>query len=187
MRRDRSAFMPPMHGVVQSFLCIGMALNESHRVYHCSKCGVEVRICRRCDRGQVYCRGACGQERRRECLRRAGARYQSSRRGALRHAARQRAWRCRRAEIVTHQAYEVPGAVDRVLAPCTDPVADDAQADPAVADRAAAAPEVALPAALRLVIGSPMRALRWVRVPHCHICGQRLGRRVRSGPLRGGP
>ena len=47
--------------------------------------------------------GTCARERRRESVRRAGARYQLSYRGACRHAARQRRWRARRAQKVTHQ------------------------------------------------------------------------------------
>jgi hypothetical protein len=41
--------------------------------------------------------------RRRESLRRAAVRYQRSRRGADRHAARQKAWRIRRRHKATHQ------------------------------------------------------------------------------------
>jgi hypothetical protein len=49
--------------------------------------------------------GECGRIRRRESLKRAQTRYQRSRRGARRHAARQRRWRERQRQklkIVTH-------------------------------------------------------------------------------------
>ena len=76
---------------------------QSHRLYHCVACGQAVHICRACDRGNVYCAGTCAPMRRTESLRRAGARYQRSHRGATRHAARQSAWRTRQIQEVTHQ------------------------------------------------------------------------------------
>jgi hypothetical protein len=80
------------------------ALGEpTYRLYNCQRCGVQVRICHRCDHGNIYCSAECSRIRRRESLRRAQARYQRSRRGAGRHAARQRAWRARRVQTVTHQ------------------------------------------------------------------------------------
>lgn len=77
-------------------------LEDTPRLYHCGRCGEQVRICRRCDRGNTYCAGSCAPIRRRESLHRAGARYQQSYRGACRHAARQSAWRRRRTQKVTH-------------------------------------------------------------------------------------
>jgi hypothetical protein len=79
------------------------------RVYGCRRCGVCVRVCSGCDRGQAFCAAECAKLSRRESLRRAGARYQSTRRGAHRHAARQRRWRERHfppspLQVVTHQS-----------------------------------------------------------------------------------
>jgi len=79
------------------------------RVYDCRRCGVCVRVCTGCDRGQVFCAAECSRLSRRESVRRAGARYQRSRRGAHRHAARQRRWRQQHqppssTKIVTHQS-----------------------------------------------------------------------------------
>jgi hypothetical protein len=77
----------------------------AYRLYNCQRCEVQVRICERCDHGNVYCAGECAQIRRRESRRRAQARYQRSRGGARRHAARQRRWRERQRQklkIVTH-------------------------------------------------------------------------------------
>jgi hypothetical protein len=77
----------------------------AYRLYNCARCQLQVRICQRCDHGNVYCAGECASIRRRESLRRAQARYQRSRRGAGRHAARQRQWRERlrqKRTIVTH-------------------------------------------------------------------------------------
>jgi hypothetical protein len=77
----------------------------SYRLYCCGRCGVLVCLCRRCDRGQIYCAGECARISRRESRRSAGRRYQRSRRGAQHHAARQRRYRLRRAcqKIVTHR------------------------------------------------------------------------------------
>jgi len=79
------------------------AVRQSHRLYQCAACGQTVHICRACDRGNRYCAGACAPLRRTESLRRAAARYQCGRHGATRHAARQRAWRARQTQEVTHQ------------------------------------------------------------------------------------
>lgn len=84
---------------------LGRRAEPTYRLYNCHRCGVQVRICQRCDHGQIYCAGECARLCRRECLRRAGARYQRTRRGALCHAARQRLWRARRGVEVTHQGY----------------------------------------------------------------------------------
>jgi hypothetical protein len=78
----------------------------AYRLYNCERCQVQVRICQRCDHGNVYCAGGCASISRRESLRRAQVRYQRSRRGARRHADRQRRWRARQRrtlKIVTHQ------------------------------------------------------------------------------------
>ena len=82
----------------------------AYRLYNCERCGVQVRICQRCDHGNVYCAGECAQIRRHESLRRAQSRYQRSRRGARRHAARQRRWRERQRQKrykVTHHGSPV--------------------------------------------------------------------------------
>ena len=80
------------------------------RLYNCQRCAVQVRICQRCDHGNIYCAGECAGIRRRESQRHTQARYQKSRRGASRHAARQRLWRERQQQnpkIVTHQGSPV--------------------------------------------------------------------------------
>jgi hypothetical protein len=82
---------------------LGVLEEPSYRLYNCARCAAQVRICRSCDHGNVYCAGPCARIRRRECARRAGARYHRSRRGAHRHAARQRAYRARSRDEVTHQ------------------------------------------------------------------------------------
>lgn len=84
----------------------GRVCEQRFRLYDCQRCGIAVIICWRCDNGQSYCAEECARIQRREAQRQAGARYQLSSRGARRHAARQHAWRERRAQqgcsIVTH-------------------------------------------------------------------------------------
>jgi hypothetical protein len=60
---------------------------ESYRLYSCRGCSVLVSICGACDHGNIYCPGECAAISRRASNRRAGARYQRTRRGARRHAA----------------------------------------------------------------------------------------------------
>ena len=76
---------------------------ESYRLYSCRGGSVSVSVCGRCDHGNIFCAGECASVSRRQSRRRAGARYQRTRRGAQRHAARQQRWRERRAKKVTHQ------------------------------------------------------------------------------------
>jgi hypothetical protein len=84
---------------------------ESYRLYGCRRCGVAVSICNQCDHGNIFCAGDCAVESRRESHRRAGARYQRTRRGAQRHAARQQLWRERQLEKVTHLGCAPTGPV----------------------------------------------------------------------------
>jgi hypothetical protein len=146
------------------------ASEESYRLYSCRRCARQVRICRRCDRGNQYCAAECARIRRRESLRRAGARYQTSYRGAFRHAARQREWRARRMQKVTHQGSPQPVVPAIVVATATT-IADNHDDCVIVTP---SPPERALAAARR------------VR-QCCCFCGRRLPRFARLGPLRGGP
>lgn len=71
-------------------------------------------LCSSCDRGNRYCSPACSQAARQARQRAAGARYQRTRRGRLKHAARQARYRARRRiqQKVTHlstQEGSVPG------------------------------------------------------------------------------
>jgi hypothetical protein len=81
---------------------VGGLAEPSYRLYNCRRCALQVRICRRCDHGNVYCAGECAQVCRRESLRRAAARYQRTRRGAAHHAARQRRYRARDEKVTHH-------------------------------------------------------------------------------------
>jgi len=115
---------------------LGPLQPPTYRLYNCQRCSVQTRICQRCDHGQIYCGGECARIRRRECVRRAGARYQRTRRGALCHAARQRAWRARR-QAVTHQG-SPSGELCRNVSDhpiSTQDITDAPRAAPVVASR----------------------------------------------------
>ena len=78
-------------------------MKPSARMYQCARCHSQVVICRQCDRGNVYCAGGCADNARAASQRRASKRYRSSRRGRHANAERQRRFRQRGQEKVTHQ------------------------------------------------------------------------------------
>ena len=75
----------------------------SSRLYNCCRCHVQVIICSSCDRGQRYCPGECRHEARSESLKRAASKYQQSQAGCFNNADRQRRFRERKKQKVTHQ------------------------------------------------------------------------------------
>ncbi len=77
-------------------------MENTARLYNCVRCNHQVTICSHCDRGNIYCGNSCADSARRTSLRAAGRRYQSTRRGRLKHAERQRRYRSR-SNKVTHQ------------------------------------------------------------------------------------
>ena len=88
----------------------GLGLLEepaTYRLYHCQRCGMQVCICAECDCGNLYCPGECAELARLESVRRAGARYQRTFRGARKHAERQRRYREQQKRSVTHHAFSV--------------------------------------------------------------------------------
>lgn len=142
---------------------------ETHRLYSCERCRRQVQICRHCDHGNLYCAGACAKVRRCESVRRAGERYQHSYRGACQHAARQRTWRTRQQQKVTHQGSS--------LAAVTATVALAASAVTTEVDDADSA-HVELRTNLYHALSPAQR---------CHFCRQILSPFARLGRLRGGP
>jgi hypothetical protein len=136
------------------------------RFFLCAGCRAQVFVCRHCDRGQIYCAGACAQDARQQAQRMAGQRYQESYPGRLNHAARTRRYRARQ-KIVTHQ-----GSPPR---PQDDGVGLDAVpfAGTATASK---------PAAVRDVVmrfqGSSSGFCR------CHWCGERCSPLLRNDFLR---
>lgn len=79
-----------------------MPMASIQRLFLCVSCSRQQLICSACDRGHRYCAQGCSKAARRRSLRAAGARYQRSRRGRVRHATRQRDYRARQKKV-THQ------------------------------------------------------------------------------------
>lgn len=67
----------------------------SCRLFLCCRCHHQVVICRRCDRGQIYCGPDSALEARRRNQREARRRYQATDRGRHMHAGRSRKYRAR--------------------------------------------------------------------------------------------
>ena len=171
--RHKDAFalsLCPHFAALSSARAGGMGESEpSYRLFSCRSCAQQVRICRRCDRGNQYCAEGCAREHRCESLRRAGARYQLSYRGACRHAARQRRWRARRAHKVTHQGS--PEALDPLIVAASS-IANDA-------GHAVTSP---------LLDSAPWAVARGVQSrARCSFCGRALPRFARWGFLRSAP
>ena len=124
------------------------------RLFVCARCRVQVIVCRRCDRGQIYCDGDCSQLARQANLREAAQRYRRSRHGRLAHAERMRRYRSRQNKV-THHGSASPAA-DALLAPTSTTSA----ATTPVSITAAPVPE------------------------HCHFCQCVCSAFVRLGPLR---
>ena len=78
-------------------------MQDTGRLYFCQRCSTQVIICSRCDHGQRYCASTCAQNARAASRNRAAKKYQSSRTGRFNNAARQRRFRQRHPQKVTHQ------------------------------------------------------------------------------------
>ena len=78
-------------------------MQSSARLYSCCRCQAQVIICSRCDRGHRYCAGQCAADARSASLKRASEKYRSTRSGRINNAARQKCYRERQKQIVTHQ------------------------------------------------------------------------------------
>lgn len=129
-------------------------MESTGRLFLCACCRQQVLICRRCDRGQRYCR-SCAAEARRASVREAGRRYQKSRQGRFAHAARSRRHRSRNKKVTHHGS----------LALANDVLLRQDSTDVAVTMAAASAP-----------VGTG--------VSQCHCCARPLPPFVRTGPLR---
>ncbi len=105
-------------------------MTRSARLFLCARCRDQVLLCSHCDRGQLYCGRACSFAARRERRRETAKRYQDSRGGRLKHAARTACWRARRGsprhgaggaiDKVTHQGCPL-SAADALLLACDTP------------------------------------------------------------------
>jgi hypothetical protein len=145
--------------VLQEGLCrSGCEQKLYSRMFLCLRCRRQLLICRRCDRGQVYCGQDCALEVRRSRQREARRRYQASERGRQMHAERSRRYRAsgRPVHRVTDQGQNL------VPKPAQRP-----EPAPATAVKAQ-------PAAINI------RS----RLAVCNHCGQPVSNFVRLGPKR---
>jgi len=143
------------------------------RLYVCLRCRAQVLVCSHCDRGQIYCAGACAQEARQRSRQAAGKRYQATYRGRLNHAARAGRYRARQ-KIVTHQ-----GSPPQ---PRNDVVSLAALALDAVRLDAAVTASKSAAASREVVTRSQAPTAGYWR---CHWCGERCSPLVRIEFLRG--
>ena len=84
-------------------------------MFNCARCHRQVLICQYCDHGHIYCLEGCAVKARNESLRRASKRYGATRRGRHANAARQRLFRERHREKVTHHGSDLSWAFVVVL------------------------------------------------------------------------
>jgi len=100
------------HQILQDLIEFGLSTRSacgpacpdeaSCRMFLCARCRSQVLVCRRCDRGQIYCVGTCAQEGRRDRQREARRRYQATPRGRAMHAERNRRYRARQRHVTDH-------------------------------------------------------------------------------------
>ena len=162
----------------------GMHMDRSARLFLCARCRDQVLLCSHCDHGQQYCSRACSSVSRRERRRETAERYQSSRGGRLKHAARSASWRQRRRSLpqvnagmdldkVTHQG--CPDApADASLRACDTPSASENSIDDESSADATAMASVGAVGIAALVCrrcGHPLRP--HVRQGHWHPNGAR--------------
>ena len=180
-------------------------MDRSARLFLCPRCREQVVLCSDCDHGQVYCGRACSLAARGEYRRRSAQRYQSSRPGRLKHAARTACWRRRQRSLrlssaeanankVTHQGC-LPIPDDASLPACQPKNACDPIEHPG------SAAEVVLPLVVPLVLPlvvPPLAAMVAVVVvvasavaptpawaaPRCRLCGCAVLPHFRQGWLR---
>lgn len=79
----------------------------SARLYNCARCHSQVVICSPCDRNNIYCGSTCSRTARAQSCQLASHRYQCTLQGRLKHAARQRHYRERLKNKVTHHSSPV--------------------------------------------------------------------------------
>ena len=156
------------------------ASEKSYRLYSCARCFEQVSICGRCDRGNRYCAEGCAQIRRLESHCRSAERYQQSHRGASNHAARQRLWRERRVQIVTHQGSLAMASALKVASCSTATLTQEPHAQ-------TIGIKPLLPIGIRRAYPHATLAQRQHALRCCCFCGDVLPLFVRLGPRRHGP
>jgi hypothetical protein len=87
----------------------------SARLYNCVRCHIQVIICSPCDRNNIYCGSTCSRAARQKSCSMASKRYQKTHRGRFKNAERQRHYRGRQKNKVTH--HSSPVLLPRVVLP----------------------------------------------------------------------
>lgn len=90
-------------------------MEPSARLYNCARCYCLVTICSICDRNNIYCGSTCSRIARVQSCRLASHCYQRTLRGRQKHADRQRRYRERQKNKVTH--HSSPVLPSRVVLP----------------------------------------------------------------------
>jgi hypothetical protein len=162
--------------------------DQTGRLFLCARCQAQVLVCSHCDRGQRYCANGCANLTRRTRQREAGERYQQSRIGRHKHAARMYQWRKRRAalaKIVTHHSSDVTPA-DAVLQANESPpaISPDSQAPSPCSSIAPDSIALCATANTRISMPAPVRRCHWCQSPCPALVRQgflRHSRWVRNG------
>jgi hypothetical protein len=94
--------LPKTEGATRRTYGPACADQASCRMFLCARCRSQVLICRRCDRGQIYCVGTCAQQARCDRQREARRRHQATPRGRAMHADRNRRYRARQHGVTDH-------------------------------------------------------------------------------------
>ena len=90
---------------------------RSARLFLCARCRAQVVLCRRCDRGQLYCDSVCSRLSRAERSRQARQRHARSRAGRHNNAIRQRRFRQRQRDACKHKTEIVTDQGSAPIAP----------------------------------------------------------------------
>lgn len=161
---------------------------QTGRLFLCARCQAQVLVCSQCDRGQRYCNSGCADITRLSRQREAGKRYQQSRAGRHKHAARMHQWRKRRAattKIVTHHGSQGTPA-DAVLPGNESPpaISPDSQALSPCSPITSKAIAVIATASTHSGILAPVWRCHWCQAPCPTLVRQgflRHGRWLRNG------
>ena len=149
--------------------------DQTGRPFLCARCQAQVLVRIQCDRGQRYCANGCANISRRSLQREAGERYQQSRAGRHKHAARKRC--AALAKIVMYHGSQVP-LTDTVLTANESPPAISPDSQPQSPCSSIASESIALSATANTQIS--MTAPLW----RCHWCQSPCPSQVRQGFLR---
>jgi hypothetical protein len=154
--------------------------DQTGRLFLCARCQAQVLVCSQCDRGQRYCANGCANITRRSRQREAGKRYQQSRTGRHKHAARMHQWRKRLAattKIVTHHSSQVTPADAVLHANESHPaISPDSQAPSPCSPIASNSIALSTTVNIRISMSAPL----W----RCHWCQSPCPALVRQGFLR---